>query len=106
MEVKGMVERCVADADGRGQDVVLTDAGWEEIRSAAPGHVTFVRESVFDPLSPEEQDQLESMLTRIRAQITDQGLWGRMKLTAECPPGAPRGSEECSTPDGSDSSVQ
>ena len=106
MEVKGMVERAHSDADGRGQDVVLTDAGWDEIRSAAPGHVTFVRESVFDPLSPEEQDQLESMLTRIRAQITDQGLWGRKKLIAECPPGEPLSAEECSTPDDADLPVR
>ncbi|PWC04765.1 MarR family winged helix-turn-helix transcriptional regulator [Mycetocola zhujimingii] len=84
MEVKGTVARAHSDADGRGQDIALTDAGWDEIRAAAPGHVTFVREAVFDPLSPEEQDQLESMLTRIRAQITAEGLWGRKKVdTAE-----------------------
>jgi DNA-binding MarR family transcriptional regulator len=100
MEVKGMVERAHSDADGRGQDITLTDVGWQEIRAAAPGHVTFVRESVFDPLTSEEQDQLESMLTRIRAQITSDGLWGRQKpASAECPPGLGTESDTCSTVD-------
>ena len=85
MEAKGMVTRALSDTDGRGQDIVLTDAGWHEIRNAAPGHVTFVREAIFDALSKEEQDQLESMLTRIRAQITGEGLWGRQKAGAGCP---------------------
>lgn len=75
MEAKGVVERMHSDLDGRGQDVVLTDAGWAAIRSAAPGHVTFVRETVFDPLTPAEQDVLESALSRIRARIAEDGLW-------------------------------
>lgn len=85
MEAKGMVARALSGSDGRGQEIVLTDAGWSEIREAAPGHVTFVREAVFDPLSGAEQDQLESMLTRIRAQITSEGLRGRQKTAADCP---------------------
>jgi DNA-binding MarR family transcriptional regulator len=99
MEAKGMVERAHSDSDGRGQEIALTAVGWDEIRAAAPGHVTFVRESVFDPLSPEEQDQLESMLTRIRTQIAAEGLWGRQKLSAECPPDLTSASEVCSTAD-------
>ena len=104
MEGKGTVERALSDVDGRGQDVVLTDVGWDEIRAAAPGHVTFVRESIFDPLTPEEQDQLESMLTRVRARITADGLWGRQKVSQECPIGIPGNSEECSTPEGDERS--
>ncbi|MCP2032368.1 DNA-binding MarR family transcriptional regulator [Okibacterium sp. HSC-33S16] len=97
MEVKGMVERAHTDSDGRGQEIVLTEVGWEEIRAAAPGHVTFVRESVFDPLTPDEQDQLESMLTRIRAQISGEGLWGRQRASTTCPTDLTAKSEVCST---------
>ena len=86
MEAKGVVERVSSGDDGRGQDVVLTDAGWSAIRAAAPGHVTFVRETVFDPLTPEEQDALESALTRIRARIAEDGLWAGSAASPACPP--------------------
>lgn len=87
METKGVVERAHSDQDGRGQEIVLTDAGWALIREAAPGHVTFVREAVFDPLSQEEQDVLASALDRIRDRITGDGLWGAQKQDRACPPG-------------------
>jgi DNA-binding MarR family transcriptional regulator len=87
MESKGVVERMHSDLDGRGQDVVLTEAGWAAIRAAAPGHVTFVREAVFDPLTSAEQDALESALTRIRARIAAEGLWAGSTGIAACPPG-------------------
>jgi DNA-binding MarR family transcriptional regulator len=86
MEAKGLVERAISCDDGRGQDVVLTDAGWSAIRAAAPGHVTFVREAVFDPLTPAEQDALEAALTRIRTRIADDGLWAASTSPASCPP--------------------
>jgi DNA-binding MarR family transcriptional regulator len=98
MESKGVVERMHSDLDGRGQDVVLTDAGWAAIREAAPGHVTFVREAVFDPLTPAEQDVLESVLTRIRARIAADGLWAGSVASTACPPtGEPVG--ECASED-------
>ncbi|MET1018197.1 MAG: hypothetical protein ABWX76_15340, partial [Leifsonia flava] len=56
------------------------------IREAAPGHVTFVREAVFDPLSPEEQDVLARALDRIRGRISENGLWGGQKQDQVCPP--------------------
>ena len=87
MESKGLVARAHSDADGRGQDIALTDAGWAVIREAAPGHVTFVRDSVFDPLSVEEQEVLASALDRIRARIAADGLWGGQKTGQVCPPG-------------------
>jgi DNA-binding MarR family transcriptional regulator len=87
MEAKGVVARTHSDLDGRGQDVVLTDVGWAAIRAAAPGHVTFVREAVFDPLTPAEQDVLESALTKIRARIAEDGLWAGSTVVPACPPG-------------------
>ena len=75
MEAKDLVGRCSSEADGRGQDVFLTEHGWAVLRAAAPGHVTFVRETVFDPLTPQEQETLRSAMERIRDAMDQRGLW-------------------------------
>jgi len=75
MECKGLVTRCAASDDGRGQDISLTGAGWDTVRAAAPGHVTLVREAIFDPLTPEELAQLRASLRKIRTAAVEKGLW-------------------------------
>lgn len=75
MESKALISRCAASCDGRGQDIALTQTGWDKIHGAAPGHVTMVRETIFDPLSCEQQQQLFEALTRIRHAAEDRGLW-------------------------------
>ena len=54
MEQRGLVTRRECETDARGADVVLTDAGWEAIVSAAPGHVESVRNHFVDLLSVEQ----------------------------------------------------
>lgn len=54
LEEAGWVERVACGTDGRGLHAVLTDAGFEQLRSTAPGHVEQVRELLIDPLSPEQ----------------------------------------------------
>ncbi|GAA1867830.1 MarR family winged helix-turn-helix transcriptional regulator [Paeniglutamicibacter psychrophenolicus] len=75
MEAKGLIERCASSCDGRGQDIKLTEAGWKTIRGAAPDHVSFVRETLFDPLSVAEQEQFGAMLAKIRSAVVDRDLW-------------------------------
>jgi DNA-binding MarR family transcriptional regulator len=75
MEAKGFVGRCPASGDGRGQEISLTAKGWDKVRSAAPGHVTMVRETIFDPLSVPEQEALLAAIRNIRHAATDSGLW-------------------------------
>lgn len=75
MEARGLIHRCATSGDGRGQEIALTPAGWDKIHSAAPGHVTMVRETIFDPLTPEQQGQLFDMLTSIRNAAEERGLW-------------------------------
>ena len=75
MEEKGLLGRCAVSTDGRGQDITLTPHGWDVVRSAAPGHVTLVREVVFDPLTAEEQLQLRNSLRKIRDAAMERGLW-------------------------------
>lgn len=75
MEAKGFISRCAASGDGRGQDIMLTDSGWETIRATAPDHVTFVREVLFDSISTHEQDQLRLILGKVRQAVVQRELW-------------------------------
>ena len=65
LERRGWVRRERSADDGRGNVAVLTDAGWDVVRSAAPGHVAAVRAAVFDVLTPEQTRALEEALQRV-----------------------------------------
>ena len=64
-----LVERVPCPQDGRATNVRLTPAGWAKVRKSAPGHVTNVRQHIFDALTPEQVSQLTSitgaLLTRL-----------------------------------------
>lgn len=73
MEERDLVERAPSKGhDRRAQDVILTPRGWDVLRNAAPDHVTFVRETVFDPLTAEEHMQLLDMLVRLNHACDEQ----------------------------------
>ena len=65
LEDRGWVRRERSADDGRGNLAVLTDAGWDVVRSVAPGHVDAVREAVFDPLTAEQTLALGEILQAI-----------------------------------------
>lgn len=69
LEERGWVRRQRSAEDGRGNVAVLTDAGWDVVRSVAPGHVDAVRAALFDPLTDEQAralgDALEAVLDRL-----------------------------------------
>jgi DNA-binding MarR family transcriptional regulator len=65
MEGLGWVERQSCSEDRRGSFAVLTDAGFDVLAAAAPGHVESVRTHLFDTL---DDDQLAS-LARICDEI-------------------------------------
>jgi DNA-binding MarR family transcriptional regulator len=54
LEEKGWVRREDCETDRRGQLAVLTDAGYEVVLNAAPGHVAAVRRFLIDQLTPEQ----------------------------------------------------
>jgi DNA-binding MarR family transcriptional regulator len=54
LEDRGWVRRERSTEDGRGNVAVLTEAGWDVVRSVAPGHVEAVRQAMFDPLTVEQ----------------------------------------------------
>jgi DNA-binding MarR family transcriptional regulator len=54
LEEASHVRREPCPGDRRATNEVLTDAGWEKVVNAAPGHVRTVRELVIDALAPEQ----------------------------------------------------
>lgn len=74
LEKNGWVRRRPADGDRRGSVCELTDAGFAALCAAAPGHVTAVREHLFDVLTPEQL-----------AALREIGLAISAGLHAECP---------------------
>ncbi|AXB42195.1 MarR family winged helix-turn-helix transcriptional regulator [Amycolatopsis albispora] len=69
MAKRGLVVREDCPDDARGSMVRLTKAGREAIEAAAPEHVATVRRYFFDPLSPDEVDQLGHLLGRLLAAL-------------------------------------
>src|SRR4051794_34581607 len=67
LEDRGWVRRERSADDGRGNLAVLTDAGWDVVRSVAPGHVDAVREAMFDPLTPEQAQAVGGALGTLPA---------------------------------------
>ena len=65
LEERGWVSRCRASDDGRGTLATLTDAGWQVVVAAAPGHVEAVREHLFDRLTPEQVRVLGEVCTAV-----------------------------------------
>ncbi len=65
LEERGWVRRERSVEDGRGNVAVLTDEGWDVVRSVAPGHVDAVREAVFGPLTDEQTAALGQALEAI-----------------------------------------
>ena len=81
LEERGWVRRERSAEDGRGNVAVLTDAGWDVVRSVAPGHVDAVRTALFDPLTPEQTAALavvlETVVERLDPDATRRVAHGR-----------------------------
>jgi len=83
LEERGMVARVACAEDGRATNATLTEAGWDVVRQAAPGHVAVVREHVIDALTPEQVTQLEAISTALLERLDPEG-----RLTAPYTPPA------------------
>jgi DNA-binding MarR family transcriptional regulator len=70
LEANGWVRREACPTDKRGAWAVLTPAGFTALEAAAPSHVETVRQSLFDPLSPEQVEQLGEIMAAIRAKMS------------------------------------
>jgi DNA-binding MarR family transcriptional regulator len=74
LEERGWVRRERSSDDGRGNVAVLTDAGWEVVRSVAPGHVEAVRAAFFDPLEPGQGEAVGAALQRILDRLDPEAV--------------------------------
>jgi len=77
LEQRDLVRRVSDPTNGRYTNAVLTDAGWDCVVQAAPGHVNAVRQFIFDPLSAAQVDALGEIAgliaDRIRCGPTSSG---------------------------------
>ncbi|MQA16880.1 MAG: MarR family transcriptional regulator [Pseudonocardiaceae bacterium] len=64
-----LVVREGCPSDGRGVFAVLTDHGWDVLRTAAPTHVEGVRAHLVDGLSAEERTILARVFERVSEQL-------------------------------------
>ena len=73
LEERGLVAREPCPDDGRATDAHLTDAGWDAVVDAAPGHVATVRRHVLDPLSREQVEQLRDLGSALLTRLDPDG---------------------------------
>jgi DNA-binding MarR family transcriptional regulator len=69
LESRGLVLREPEPTDGRFTNAILTEAGFQTLVEAAPGHVALVRSLVIDVLSPEQLRRLGRDADRIMTRI-------------------------------------
>jgi DNA-binding MarR family transcriptional regulator len=73
LEDRGLVRRFPCPEDGRATNAQLTEAGWDKIVAAAPGHVANVRQQVIDALDDEQVRQLAGITEAILGRIDPNG---------------------------------
>jgi DNA-binding MarR family transcriptional regulator len=66
LEREGLVARASCPSDARGTNALLTEAGRDRLRSAAPTHLRGVAEHVTDRLTPAEVEQLHALMSKLR----------------------------------------
>ena len=71
MEQRGLVTRQDCADDGRGAFVVLTDAGFAAIETAAPGHVESVRRHFIDLLSRQQLEALAEISETVVSRLAE-----------------------------------
>ena len=73
LEDRGLVGRGPCPEDGRATNARLTDAGWDAVVAAAPGHVGTVRSHVLDPLTSEQVEQLRGITSALLTRLDPEG---------------------------------
>ena len=69
LERAGWIERERLPGAGRRTRAILTDAGYDAVVAAAPGHVRRVRELVVDVVDPDGLAALRRACEQVLAQI-------------------------------------
>lgn len=69
MRTRGLVDRRGADEDRRGATVELTEAGRIALETAAPAHVEFVHDVVFDGVSAAELRAVKRWTSQVLSRL-------------------------------------
>jgi DNA-binding MarR family transcriptional regulator len=72
MEKAGLITRCAAEGDRRGVEARMTDKGWDLLVSAAPTHVTGVREHFVDLADDEQFSVLGTVMDAVSDHLLAQ----------------------------------
>ncbi|MFJ2111725.1 MULTISPECIES: MarR family winged helix-turn-helix transcriptional regulator [unclassified Streptomyces] len=73
LELHGWVQRENCPSDKRGQNAFLTNEGNEMLKRSAPGHVSAVRQAIFDRLDPQQVAQLGAIMQVIAEGLQPEG---------------------------------
>jgi DNA-binding MarR family transcriptional regulator len=73
LEDRRLVERFPCPEDARATNARLTDAGWQKLSQAAPGHVANVREHVIAALTPDQVHHLTAITEAILGRLDPNG---------------------------------
>jgi DNA-binding MarR family transcriptional regulator len=73
LEERELVERFPCPEDRRATNARLTEAGWDAVVAAAPGHVETVRRYVIDALTPQQLEELRIIGDALLARLDPQG---------------------------------
>lgn len=73
LEARGLVERSACPQDGRATNARLTDAGWDAVVGAAPGHVETVRATVLDALTRRQVRELGEIAGAVLTRLDPDG---------------------------------
>jgi DNA-binding MarR family transcriptional regulator len=73
LEQRGLLRREPDPDNGRYTNAILTDAGWDVVVAAAPGHVAAVRKYVIDGLSDEQVEALRSVACHVNDRVRESG---------------------------------
>jgi DNA-binding MarR family transcriptional regulator len=79
LEEVGWVRRLACPTDKRGALAQLTDEGFAALEKGAPGHVTAVREQLFDRLTPEQVASLGEISKAILDGLPDGEVFTRAR---------------------------
>lgn len=72
MEERGLVAKEKCDQDRRGAFVVVTEAGRDAIRQAAPSHVSAVRRLFLDAIPYDELGRLADIFEAVLSRVADE----------------------------------
>ncbi|GAB2513686.1 MarR family winged helix-turn-helix transcriptional regulator [Nocardia heshunensis] len=65
LQARGLVSKETSSADARGNEAVLTDAGFTKVREAWPTHLRSVRARAFDRIDPRDLEAMGRGLSAI-----------------------------------------